>query len=126
MKTRSNSTHEVRIYLGDRRGYKGAAFNKAELTDYIWRAQEEAGEDEANPVRVTATTYLRAGPDRRYKEDGFEVAVIQYPRSPKPVQVINRFAMNLAEGLLRHFEQNRISVVFPQETVLLEAEDAEQ
>ena len=123
---RTQPTHEVKIYIGSKRGYKGAPFDKAELTAYIWDVQDEAGPDEANPVRVTETTYLWAGPGEKYREEGFEVAVINYPRRPKPTQVINRFALNLAESLLKHFQQNRISVVFPEEIVMLEADDPEE
>jgi hypothetical protein len=126
MKMKSNPRYEVKIYIGSRRGYKGAPFDKGELTAYIWDVQDEAGPEQANPVRVSETTYLWAGPGEKYKEEGWEIAVIQYPRRPKPIQVINRFALNLAESLLKHFHQNRISVVFPDEIVMLEADDPEE
>ncbi len=126
MKIKSNPYHEVRIYIGSKRGYNGTSFDKAELTNYIWEVQDEAGPEEANPVRVTDTTYLWAGPGEKYKENGFEIALIQYPRRPKSAAMLNRFALNLAESLLLHFKQNRISIVFPLEIVMLEADDPEE
>jgi hypothetical protein len=121
MKFKSNPTHEVRLYIGSKRGYNGADFIQEEITKYVSDFQDEAGDDIACPVRITRTMFVY----KQYEEPGWEIAVINYPRAPKPVHVINRFALSLAESLLKGFEQNRISVVFPDEIVMLESDDAE-
>lgn len=113
-----NPFHEVRIYIGSREAYDGPAFTREDLLDYIGQVQEEAGDVEANPVRVTETLYAW----QDYREAGWEVAVIGYPRRPKAKHVIDRFALTLAESLLKKFRQNRVSVVFPDEIVMLEEE----
>lgn len=125
MKVRSNQSHEVRIYIGSRKGYHGSVFDKRELVDFIQEIQAEAG-DQAGPVRVTETVFVFGKPDSKYQEPGWEIVLIQYPRYPKPVAVLNRFALSLAESLLLHFDQNRISVVFPEEIVMLEADEVQE
>jgi len=80
LKIKSNPFHEVRLYIGSLRGYKGAEFTKDELIDFIHEVQAEAGADEAGPVRVTATEFVWGAHDQRYREPGWEIAVINYPR----------------------------------------------
>jgi len=113
--------YEARIYLGSRRKYNGPAFSYAELRAFIGAHQSEQGLSKANPVRITPTAYVWAD----YDEPGWEIAVINYPRQPKAHCELASFALDLATALLNNFEQNRISIVFPEEIVMLEADDAE-
>ena len=118
---KSNPYHEVRIYIGSREGYEGPLLTRDDLRNHIGKFQAESGEN-TNPVRLTETAYIF----KDYEEYGWEIATIQYPRFPKPVQAINRFALDLAESLLNRFKQNRISVIFPDEIIMLEADNAQQ
>lgn len=115
-------TTEARIYIGSRRKYNGDAFSYADVRAYVGEFQLARGTTTANPVRITATAYVWED----YCEEGWEIAVINYPRHPKSDSVIRQFAYDLAAGLLNMFEQNRISIVFSDETVMLEADDAEE
>lgn len=112
---------EARIYIGSRRKYNGAAFSYADLRAFVGEFQSTRDTVTANPVRITPTAYVW----QDYHEAGWEIAVINYPRHPKATTVIRHFAFDLATALLNMFEQNRISIVFPDEIVMLEADDAE-
>jgi hypothetical protein len=53
-------------------------------------------------------------------EPGVEVGIINYPRFPKEFEEIKRLALDLAKQLKKHFLQKRVSVVFTDETIMLE------
>ena len=117
---KKNANYEARIYLGSCLGYNGPQFSFEELRAVIGEFQK-SGIDTCNPVRITPTTYVWAD----YQEAGWEIAVINYPRYPKSHIVLHDFAYNLAALLLEKFQQQRISIVLPDEIVMLEADDAE-
>lgn len=118
---KGNPYFEARIYIGSRVKYNGPAFTFEELRKAIGEYQHSRGLEWANPVRITQTHYVWDD----YDEPGWEVAIIDYPRRTKAHSVLRCAAMELAGYLLDHFKQNRISVVFPDEIVMLEADDAE-
>jgi hypothetical protein len=53
-------------------------------------------------------------------KNGSEPGLIQYPRFPLPETQIRVIAFDVAEGLRQVMRQQRVSIVFPDETVLLE------
>jgi hypothetical protein len=119
--TKKTAYFEARIYIGSRVKYDGPQFSFAELREAIGYFQANNG-IESNPVRITPTTFVW----EKYDEEGWEIALIDYPRVSKPHEVLRKFAYNLAVHLLERFEQNRMSIVFPDEIVMLEADDAEE
>lgn len=52
-------------------------------------------------------------------EPGVIVGLINYPRFPKPHELIKATALELAERLRVHLRQFRVTVVMPGETVML-------
>lgn len=118
---KKNSNYEAKIYIGSCEGYSGPKFSFLDLKHVIGDFQKQTGLEIANPVRVTATTYIFD----TYEEDGWEIAIINYPRKSKSHQILHDFALELAAHLLEYFHQNRISVVFPEEIVMLESLDAQ-
>jgi hypothetical protein len=118
---KKNEYFEARIYIGSRVKYNGPQFTFLELKESIGLFQANNGQD-SNPVRITPTTFVW----EKYEEDGWEIAIIDYPRVSKPHEKLREFSYNMAVHLLERFEQNRISIVFPDEIVMLEADDAEE
>lgn len=55
-------------------------------------------------------------------EPGIVVGLINYPRFPESLESIKAKALAIAEGLQAIYRQLKVSVVFPDETVMLEAE----
>lgn len=53
-------------------------------------------------------------------EAGFSVGLINYPRFPREPEKIREHAIKIALGLLQLFGQQKVSIVFPDETVMLE------
>ena len=72
------------------------------------------------PLRVTKTTFLSGS---NYKEDGFEISAINYPRISATIEEIDEFMLLLARKLLTRFWQHRVSVVNPKEIIMLTEEE---
>lgn len=115
---KKNSNYEVRIYIGNRIGYRGREFSLEELKQSVGEYQKK---EESNPVRITPTTFVWG----EYQENGWEISIINYPRCTKLNHKLKEFGYGLADYLFNKFPQNRMSIVFPDEIVMLEADDAE-
>lgn len=66
-------------------------------------------------VTITPTTFV-------YKlgvEEGVAIGLINYPRFPSTPEVIRKHAVELASVFKLKFAQNRVSIVFPEDTVML-------
>jgi hypothetical protein len=70
-------------------------------------------------VNPTRFVYTNGG------EEGVTVGLINYPRFPSDFQTIRAKALELGELLRVGLEQYRVSIVFPDDTVMLSALDAE-
>lgn len=111
---------EARIYIGSKVRYNGPSFSVVDLKSEISNFQK-TNYIISNTVRITATDFVFNG----YEESGWEIAIINYPRNEKPEKIIRGFTFDLAVHLFKHFEQNRMSIVFPDEIVMLEDNSAE-
>jgi hypothetical protein len=69
-------------------------------------------------VTVTATRFIY----KNGSEPGIAVGLINYPRFPEEIASIRHKALALAERLMTEYRQMKVSVVFPNETVMLEKE----
>jgi hypothetical protein len=129
---KKSSTYEVKFAIGSREGYHGPSFTKGQLMDVIGEFQKSC--PIAQPVKITdKVTFVM----KDYREDGWDISAICYPNSPNKPEQVKEFMSALAEHLLYHFKQNRITIrVFPSwvpstdprlpETFMLEIKDAEK
>ena len=105
-------TYTATIYCGLRDGY-GEEINSSYpdvINDYI---NNRSG---GLCVTCTSTTFYYNGG----QEPGIIVGIINYPRYPFSDEKIRRLAFELAEKLMIKCKQYRVSIVFPEETILLE------
>lgn len=58
------------------------------------------------------------------KEPGIIVGLINYPRFPTSTAGIKLHALSLGKQLLEVMKQERLSIVFPEETIMLESKDS--
>ena len=72
------------------------------------------------PLRITKTTFVSGS---NYKEDGFEIAAINYPRVSATIEEIDEFMLLLARRLLTKFWQHRVGIVNPKEIIMLTEEE---
>ncbi len=102
--------HEVRLYIGSKRGYNGPPFSRGELFRKVSQFQSDWKEryEWTVALRVSECYYLVMD----YMEVGHELAAINYPRFPREREELNHFMAELREHLLIEFGQNRITVVW--------------
>jgi len=56
-------------------------------------------------------------------EKGVIIGLINYPRFVTTAYEIKEKAIHLAQILMKRFNQNRVSIVFTDETIMLEQEE---
>jgi len=105
-------TYTATIYCGLKNGYDGMTnlFYVEHIKDYI---ENRSG---GLCVTCTPTTFYYNGG----QEPGIIVGIINYPRFPSSEEKIRNTAIQLAEELMIKCKQYRVSVVFPDETIMLE------
>lgn len=117
-------TYEVTFCIGSREGYNGPAFTREDVLNQINKFQYEF--PKSMPVKVSDTVTFTM---KDYREDGWEVSAITYPNSTASVPDVSDFMSKLAENLLYHFKQNRITIRYLCDngaTVMLEMKNAEK
>ena len=72
-------------------------------------------------VTITSTTFIYTGG----KEPGVIVGCIQYPRFPRPDEQNRERVITLAKRLMIATNQCRVSIVMPDEVVVLSKEDGD-
>lgn len=122
MKVKNAPSYEARIYIGSRERYDGSKiYTEAEVVSAIEEFQGTFADNGVPPVRITPTRFVHFN----YQEQGFELAVINYPRYDIPIRILENFMLELGKFLLKKFNQNKVSVVFPEEIYVFEADDAQ-
>ena len=104
-------TYAVQIFVGLRVGYSERLHTLQEAEAIC----QEYVDLKSLCVTVTPTKYIY----KNGSEPGIIVGLIRYPRFPREVHSINDMAMALAELLRQRLEQQRVTVMFPDRTVLL-------
>jgi hypothetical protein len=66
-------------------------------------------------VSIKQTRFIYTGGN----EYGLEIFLMDYPRFPSDKDTIRRHAIQLATNLKRELKQKRVSVVFPDKTIML-------
>ncbi len=108
-------TYWANIYCGLQKAYSG------DIIDIAYA--KELCQEFCNKVKLgltfTPTNFIYVDGS----EPGFIVGLINYPRFPSSSFAITNKAHELGKILLKELSQERISIVFPNETVMLEKED---
>ena len=93
------------------------AFSQKDVEKFISQVQD--GWEYIVPVRISETVFV-AGSE--YKEKGWEISAISYPRLNLEWTEISEFMNHLASLLLDSFKQRRVSVVDNYHIVMLESD----
>ena len=109
------STFTANIYVGLRHGYSDTVSSIDEVRQWV---QAYCNEVKCG-VTLTPTEFIYVNGN----EPGVIIGLINYPRFTEPTEFIESKAFDIAIGLMKLCHQERISIVFPTETVMLEAND---
>lgn len=107
-------TYYANIWLGLKNGYDGEIGDIQFVKNYCQEYVEKG-----LCVTITETEFIYTGGN----EPGVIIGLINYPRFPKEDGEVLAEAIQLAEQLMRSFEQYRCSIVTPHRTFLMENED---
>lgn len=110
--TTTTPTWKAEIHVGLKESYNGPTHDLADVFAICREVTDLGGLG----VSVTRTEYVY----KNGSEHGAIVGIIQYPRFPRPVCSLRLQVLDLAVLLKQYLKQERLSVVFPDETIMLE------
>lgn len=113
MKTRTYQTYECKIFLGSVNEDTKLEFDEAELRSSIEKFQDQR--KPLIPVRITKTQFICGS---SYREDGWEIGIINYPKLEINIEQLEFFCEELSEHLLYNLHQNRVSLMTPYVTTM--------
>ena len=116
MKNKTVHTWQAQIFCGLRKGYE--VCSPCQSIEKIYSICRRYVHQNKWCVTVTPTKFIYTGGD----EDGAIIGIIQYPRFPKSYILLKERVIELAEILRIELGQYRVSIVFPEETIMLEKE----
>lgn len=101
---------EYKLYVGSVKGHKGPTISEAQLVRVVQDYQQSWADehDVRVPVRFTKTTFVCM----ECVENGWELAVINYPRNPRPGTELEQFVKGLQLHLIIECGQTRVTVVY--------------
>ena len=111
MTSHSLKSYSINIYLGLRGGYGDKEHDFSEVVNYL----AERCKIVPFCYSVTPTFFVHTNGI----ENGAIIGIIQYPRFPKRVSTLRRIAIDIAEILRQEFKQQRVTIDFPNETMML-------
>lgn len=104
------------IYLGLREHQSGRIATPESVYEFVQAYVSSFGKGTpAGCVSVTPTKFIYVDG----AEEGLAIGLINYPRFPADEPAIRAAALSLAEELAVEFRQCRVSVVFPEQTIML-------
>lgn len=107
------STFTATIYVGFREQYTGIVRDITMAKEFLQAKADVGG------LYVTVTPLCFIYKDG--SEPGCAIGLINYPRFPEEPDQLKAKALELAQGLLTIYKQRKVSIVFRDETVMLEA-----
>jgi hypothetical protein len=111
---KTTPTYWANIYVGLKPGYDAPTIPPQAAMDIAQVYVDKVG----LCVTITPTTFVYT----KGYEPGFIIGLINYPRFPATPQKITHHALALARALQKGLRQHRISVMFPDRTVMLDAD----
>jgi hypothetical protein len=105
-------TFKADIYAGLREGYDGPTHSLAE----VWKICRDYCDYEGLCVTVDPTHFYYTNGN----EPGVKVGLINYPRFPSTFEEVENKALEIALLLKRALNQNRVSIVMTDKTIMLE------
>jgi hypothetical protein len=111
METIEVETYWANIYVGRQTGYDGNIHS----LDYVKAITQKYVNEVKLGLTFTSTIFIYVDGE----EPGVIIGLINYPRFPSTKEKIQKQAIDLAEMLKKELQQHRVSIVFPDKTIML-------
>lgn len=114
-------TFTAKLTIGLFRGYSKKRIPVPEFKKALLTAQESIKEQFKIELsaKLTLCEILFLGQE----EPSMELQLIQYPKFPQEVAALKKAIVALTEMMMLELEQNRVVIVFTDETIMLEQSD---
>jgi len=109
-----SKTIDYQLFLGGVYGYTEQRFTIEDVQAAIWEFLEKR--TLASSYNIVKCRYLRSG----WSEDGYRIQTVNYPTRIQTPHELECGILALARFLMRHFRQERVSLVMGDETWLLQ------
>ncbi len=122
MKSVICKTFTAKATIGLFRGYSNKSISLPEFKKALLKAQENilAQYQIELSAKVMPCKILFLGQE----EPSIDLQFIQYPKFPKEESALKKAIIILTELMMMELEQNRVVIVFTDETIMLEQSDA--
>jgi len=110
-------TYDLHLYLGSVNEQTRKEFGHGDLIKTIGKFQD--GREMMIPVRVSTVEFVSGS---QYRERGWCVSTINYPKIDSSIEDLNSFMLELAEVLISVFKQKRICVSSYNKTMMIEGD----
>ena len=113
---KTRESYNIELYIGSINEETMGAFS---YDDLVW--ETSCFQDSLSkhiPVCITPVEFVSGS---KYREKGWKISVINFPRREASPKEIEKFMMALARVLMLNFKQKRICVVGPDKTHMLES-----
>ncbi|MFV8327625.1 hypothetical protein [Flavobacterium sp. ZS1P14] len=122
MKTITHKTYIAQVTFGLFKGYSNKLISLKEFKESLFFAQQKIKleNDIALSVKLRHCEILCLGQE----EPSIELEFIQYPKFPQEESALKNAIVELTKMMMLELEQNRVVIVFSDETIMLEQSDA--
>lgn len=122
MKTKSIKTFTAVITLGLEIGYSKENYNEEYLINELQEYQKQRIDESGVylSASVSECNIVLSGQVERH----LKLEFINYPKFPLEVEVFKKEIVKLGSHLLNKMQQNRTVIVFPDETIMVEIDEA--
>jgi len=110
-------TYDLHLYLGSINEQTRKEFSHGDLIKTIGKFQD--GRELMIPVRVSTVEFVSGS---QYRERGWSISTINYPRVKASIDDLNSFMVDLAKNLACKFKQKRICVSTQNKTMMIEGD----
>jgi hypothetical protein len=109
------------ITIGSNHGYSENGITENELIEFIQKYQDKLIEELRLYLSVCLSEckIVMSG----QVEPHYKLSFINYPRFPYVIDILRTEVETFAQSLMERFDQNRVVVEFPDETVMFEQSD---
>ena len=121
MKIIKNKTFTANAVIGLVRGYSQKKISIVEFKKVLLSAQQKIREQHeiGLSIKLSSTEIIFLGQE----EPSIDLQIIQYPKFPQTEEVLKKVFLEFIEILMIELEQNRVVIVFTEETIMLEQSD---
>lgn len=122
MNSTNSKTFTAQVTIGLFRGYSKKSISIPEFKNVLLKAQQSI-KKQLNielSTKLTPCDIFFLGQE----EPSMEMQFIQYPKFPQDESALKKAIVELTDMMMVELEQNRVVIVFTDETIMLEQSDA--